>query len=245
MDILRWILLVFGLLLIAAVYFTGRRGEPDSLQRRAPGFDDSRRPYHEEDGDNDPTEPDEYETDTDDAGDDDSGSQEEASFDFERLLADDKDGAAPAPSRSVGKSGRHSMLLEDEFVVVHLMVPSISSLSGSRLYSALHELGFDLEEDAIFHYRESDCPLLVVNMFKPGTFPGEPDDFTSKGISFILRLSRTHRPLDAFDEMIALAYELKSMLNLQLFDMQRSSLTKQTIAFIEEEVGEYQRRRGL
>jgi FtsZ-interacting cell division protein ZipA len=246
MDILRWILLAFGLILIAAVYFAGRRGERDSAQRREPGFDDSRRHYDEEDAADDPAEPAEPdEPDMDDETQDRPGAQEEESFDFERLLADDKDRAPPAPSKIPGKPGRHSMLLEDEFVVVHLMVPSVSGLSGSRLYSALHELGFDLEEEAIFHYREPGCPLLVVNMFKPGTFPVEPDDFVSKGISFILRLSKTDHPLDAFDEMIALAYELKSMLNLQLFDMQRSSLTKQTIACLEEEVGEYQRGRGL
>jgi cell division protein ZipA len=243
MDLLRWILLVFGVILIAAVYFTGRRGEPDSLQRKDPGFDDSRRRYDAEDGDDDAVEPDESAA--DDESHDYSGAQEEESFDFERLLADEKDPPPAASPKNPGKPGRHSMLLEDEFVVVHLMVSSVSSLSGSRLYSALHELGFDLEEDAIFHYRESDTPLIVVNMFKPGTFPEEPADFTSKGISFILRLSRTDRPLEAFDEMIALAYELKSVLNLQLFDMQRSSLTKQTIAYIEEEVGEYQRGRGL
>lgn len=241
MDTLRWILLIFGLILIAAVYFTGRRREPDSAQRREPGFSSPGHFRVPEEGD-DPEDPDESEMGYEDS---EFHETQEETFDFERLLADEKDMAQPAPAKSQVKPGQHSMLLEDEFVVIHLMVPSVSILSGSRLYSALQELGFDLEEDAIFHYRESDCPLIVVNMFKPGVFPPDPDDFISKGISFILRLSRTDQPLDAFDEMVALAYELKSLLNLQLFDMQRSSLTKQTIAFLEEEVGEYQRRRGL
>ncbi len=242
MDTLRWILLIFGVILIAAVYFAGRRNEPDSFRRREPGLDDSDEHFDDTSDEDEPEDDDGFETEADDR---DIPEREEDSFDFAHMLADADDASPPPPPKPRGKETRHSMLLEDEFVVIHLMVSSVSSLSGSRLYSALHDLGFELEEDEIFHYRESDCPLIVVNMFKPGTFPEDPDDFTSRGLSFILRLSRTDRPLDAFDEMAALAFELKSLLNLQLFDMQRSSLTKQTIAFIEEEVGEYQRRRGL
>jgi cell division protein ZipA len=240
MDTLRWILLVIGLILIAVVYFTGRRKQPHLLPRREPGLDHSPEHY-DADPDEDDQEADEFES---GAGARDIPEMQEDTFDFERLLADTRDSAPLAPAKTQGKSGHHSMLLEDEFVVLHLMAPIIG-LSGSRLYSALHELGFELEEDVIFHYRQSDSPLVIVNMFKPGTFSQDPDDFASKGVSFILRLSRTSQPLDAFDEMVALAYELKSMLNLQLFDMQRSSLTKQTIAFLEEEIGEYQRRHGL
>jgi FtsZ-interacting cell division protein ZipA len=232
MDVLRWILLIFGAILIGGIYFAGRRKHPDAVQRREPGLDAEGHERDEDEGE----QADDFEVEADDP---------EDSFDFERLLADERDSTPPAPARTQAKDSHHSMLLEDEFVVLHLTVPSVTSLSGSRLYSALHELGFDLEEDEIFHYRESDCPLIVVNMFKPGTFPPDPDDFTSKGVSFILRLSRTEHPLDSFDEMVVLAYELKSLLNLQLFDMQRSSLTKQTIAYLEEEIGEYQRRRGL
>jgi cell division protein ZipA len=238
MDTLRWILLVFGVILIAGIYFAGRRKtRPDVSQRREPGLDEER--YGREEDERE--EADDFEVEADDR--DFSGSDED-SFDFERLLADERDSTPAAPVRTQTKDS-HSMLLEDEFVVLHLTVPSVTSLSGSRLYSALHELGFDLEEDEIFHYRQSDCPLIVVDMFKPGTFPPDPDDFTSKGISFILRLSRTAHPLDSFDEMVVLAYELKSLLNLQLFDMQRSSLTRQTIAYLEEEIGEYRRRHGL
>lgn len=232
MDTLRWVLLIFGLILIGAVYFTGRRKQPDSLQRREPGLD-AAQTYNEPEEEDAP-EPE---------GDADAHAQEDA-FDFERLLADAKGDSAPAPARSQERAAHYSMLLEDEFVVIHLMAAAGGGVSGSRLYAALHELGFELEDDAIFHYRESDCPLIAVNAFKPGTFPPEPEDFVSRGLSFILRLSRASRPLDAFDEMVTLVYELKSMLNLQPFDMKRSSLTKQTIAFLEEEIGDYQRRRG-
>ncbi|HEY3487286.1 MAG TPA: cell division protein ZipA C-terminal FtsZ-binding domain-containing protein [Gammaproteobacteria bacterium] len=236
MDTLRWILLIFGVFLIAAVYFTGRRKQPEPLYKAGgfadtdPADEDAPQEVEESSGRDDENDHDDRETD--------------AVFDFEHLLADDTTRTPPTP-RISGDDTRHSMLLEDEFVVLHLMVPSISVLSGSRLYDALEELGFTLEEDAVFHYGESDSPLMIVNMFKPGTFPQDPDEFTSKGFSFILRLSETSQPLDAFDEMVALAYELKSMLNLQLFDMRRSSLTRQTIAFLEEEIAEYQRRHGL
>jgi cell division protein ZipA len=239
MDTLRWILLVFGLILIAAVYFAGRRKGLDSLYRKEPELDSGDRFDRAADEDEYAAD-DEFENGADNR----DTSDTEDSFDFERLLADANDTGTLPPPKPRGKEAEHSMLLEDEFVVIHLMVAAVSSLSGSRLYSGLQELGFELEEDEIFHYRESDCPLIVVNMFKPGTFPEDPGDLTSKGVSFILRLSRTDHPLDSFDEMVALAYELKSLLNLQLFDMHRSSLTKQTIAFLEEEVGEYQRRRG-
>lgn len=230
MDTLRWILLIFGLILIGAVYFTGRRKQPDSSGRREPALEGSR-----------PHEPDAEAAAEAEPEEQAEGLAPEDAFDFERLLADGD--AAPARQQSE-RDAHYSMLLEDEFVVIHLMAGAGGGVSGSRLYSALHELGFELEDDAIFHYRESGCPLIAVNAFKPGTFPRDPDDFVSRGLSFILRLSRASRPLDAFDEMVTLVYELKSALNLQLFDMQRSSLTRQTIAFLEEEIGDYQRRRG-
>lgn len=233
MDTLRWVLLIFGLILIGAVYFTGRRGQPGPSHRREPELDDAADSYAA------PDEADEFKAAGLDEG---AARDEEDAFDFERLLADEKDTTPPPPLKA-GKEARHSMLLEDEFVVIHLMAAG-AGVAGSRLYSAMHESGFELADDAVFHYRESDCPLIVVNAFKPGTFPPDPEDFLSRGLSIILRLSRTSRPLDAFDEMVTLAYELKSMLNLQLFDMQRSSLTRQTIAFLEEEIGDYQRRRG-
>jgi cell division protein ZipA len=236
MDTLRWILLIFGLILIGAVYFTGRRRQPDSSRRREPELEAAAEPLDAAD-----------EEDSEASGMEEAaeGDQEDA-FDFERLLADVdvKDTATPAPPRAQDRAAHYSMLLEDEFVVIHLTAAAGVGVSGSRLYSTLDELGFEPGRDAIFHYRESGCPLIVVNMFKPGTFPSDPEDFVSKGISLILKLSRAPRPLEAFDQMVTLAYELKSMLNLQLFDMQRSSLTRQTIAFLEEEIADYQRRRG-
>jgi cell division protein ZipA len=235
MDTLRWILLIFGLILIGAVYFAGRRGQADSSRRREPELDATAEPFDAAD------EEDSEASGMEEAAPD--GGQEDA-FDFERLLADVKDTAMPVPPRAQDRAAHHSMLLEDEFVVIHLTAAASVGVSGSRLYSTLDELGFEPGRDAIFYYRESGCPLIVVNMFKPGTFPSDPEDFVSKGISLILKLSRAPRPLEAFDEMVTLAYELKSMLNLQLFDMQRSSLTRQTIAFLEEEIADYQRRRG-
>jgi cell division protein ZipA len=237
---LCWILLVFGLILVAGIYLVGRRGRMDKARRLEPGLGE---PVLERDtetiGDEsfaaDGAEPDPAET-----------RAREDGFDFESLLAEVRSaGVSPAQSRTRQPTGHYTMLLEDEFVVIHLMVAAGSGISGSRLYTALHELGFELEEDEIFHYRESECPLIVVNAFKPGTFPPDPDDFVSGGFTFILMLSRASNPPDSFDEMVTLAYELKTMLNIQLFDMQRSSLTKQTIALLEEEVGEYQRRREI
>src|SRR5689334_14513927 len=116
MDILRWILLIFGIVLIAGVYFTGRRKHPDVVQRKEPGLDAE---HYESDDEGE--EADDFEVEADDRR---IADTDEDSFDFERLLADERDSTSPAPARIQTKDSRHPLLLEDEFVVLHLTVPS-------------------------------------------------------------------------------------------------------------------------
>src|SRR5688572_23274852 len=94
MDTLRWILLVFGLILLAGIYFAGRRKQPDTLRRIEPGLNDS---GVRNDGESEwEEEAEEFETEGDDRN---ALDAEEDSFDFERLLADERD-PAPVPAKT-------------------------------------------------------------------------------------------------------------------------------------------------
>jgi FtsZ-interacting cell division protein ZipA len=248
MDTLRWILLIFGIVLITGIYFVGRRRESQFTQRREPVLDDRNPPpvvtarldpVWGEQADAEPefdTEsPDQYEV-----------------VDFEQLLAESSDiddsdafdSAADIPVQQKPATNKQgfSMLLEGELVVIHLLAQDDQLTSGETLYPLAYELGFELGNDGIFHYRLAGYPFLLVNMFKPGTFPDAAELFESRGVSLVLPLSKVRQPIEAFGDLMSIAYELKSLLNAQLLDVRRTTLTNQSIAFLEEEIRQYHTR---
>jgi FtsZ-interacting cell division protein ZipA len=248
MDTLRWILLIFGIVLITGIYIAGRRRESQLTQRREPCLDDSHlpataarvEPVWDEQGDAEPEfdaeSPDQYEV-----------------VDFEQLLAESSDIDDPAddfsdtssnnsvPQKPAADKQAFSMLLEGELVVIHLLAQD-GLTSGEMLYPLAYELGFELGSDGIFHYRLAGYPFLLVNMFKPGTFPDAGELFESRGVSLVLPLSKVRQPIEAFGDLMSIAYELKSLLNAQLLDVRRTALTNQSIAFLEEEIRQYHTR---
>jgi FtsZ-interacting cell division protein ZipA len=237
MDTLRWILLIFGIVLITGIYFSGRRRESQLVQRREPLFDQHDkldRDEREEAGEVwvERVE-DSVETDVETA-------DEHDVVDFEELLADNPN-IDIADTRAVQKTDKSdfSLLLEGELVVIHLLAQD-GVTTGETLYPLAYELGFELGNDGIFHYRLAGYPFLLVNMFKPGTFPEEAEMFESRGVSLLLPLSKVRHAVEAFGDLMSIAYELKSLLNAQLLDMNRNSLTNQSIAFLEEEIRQYQ-----
>lgn len=270
MSTLRWILLIVGIILIVGIYFLGRRKERRMRIRREPALEDQlpsvdvtrHRHAHAPSGEalenvetlsavsaaTDPAENIAGEV------------LEDADWlDFESLIKESVSTipaqkpsrktppASPSPSSVPAKNtgAASSMLLEGDLVVLHAFAREPERIGGTELYALMQEHGYVRGRHDVFYKRNSNEACLVANAFKPGTFPEAPDEFETRGVSLVLQLSKTDKPLDSFDDVLSLAHAFQERLDCRLYDSQRSSLTRQTITYLHDEIQQYQFRHSL
>lgn len=243
MSTLRWILLILGAVIVAAVYFIGRKKSESVETRFEPALDS--------DGDN-------LLSAADSSAPLPAPQEDQELVDFDELIAKGLEAevaeyqnqsvshkmpepAPPAAQDNVASETANgsSMLMDQELVVLHLIAESTRSLEGSKLYQELHHNGFQLRQDGLFSCATANGKYLALNAIKPGYFPESPHEFSTKAVGLILRLSKVEQPLQAFDEFLAISRQLHTSMQAKLCDAQRSSLTNQTIAYLRDEVQQY------
>ena len=101
----------------------------------------------------------------------------------------------------------------------------------------------------IFHKRyskehQSTIIFSVANMLNPGTFDlNNMDEFTTLGISFFLALPTPINNLDAFEQMLGVAQEIRDRLGGDFKDDQRNVMTGQTIEHYRQRIRDFELRR--
>ncbi len=136
-----------------------------------------------------------------------------------------------------------SMLVDEEMVVLNVFARDANGLSGKTLYDELTNNGLQLGEMEVFHYKQNGKKCFsVLNAFKPGTFPLDPTGFVTKGVTFLLILPDVDDCLQSFENMLLIAHNISVSMDARLLDAQRSSLSKQTISYLQEEIKAYQLR---
>lgn len=270
MSTLRWILLIFGIILIVGIYFLGRRKEQRMRIRREPALEDElahvvnvrkNNPDFSLPGDIENIEPLAAKSPTPDPVESVSGGLlEDAEWlDFESLIKESVSPASsspkvsqktspesqsPAPRQKLVKPGS-PILLDGDLVVLHAFARETDRIEGRDLYPLMEEYDYVRGRHEVFYKRNSNEACLVANAFKPGTFPEAPEEFETRGVSLVLQLSKTDRPMDSFEEVLSLAHALQEKLDCRLYDSQRSSLTRQTITYLQDEIQQYQFRHHL
>ncbi|GIX21218.1 MAG: hypothetical protein KatS3mg121_0001 [Gammaproteobacteria bacterium] len=132
------------------------------------------------------------------------------------------------------------MLLDETLVVLHILAPEGGAFDGETLYAALAEAGFDRRRGELFVCAAEHGEYLALNALKPGRFPAEPAGFATRAVGLVLPLAGSERPLAAFEDFLERARGLSDALGGRLCDARRSSLTRQTIGYLREEVQQYQ-----
>lgn len=256
MSPLRWILLILGVALVVGIYFYGRRREnTNNSARQEPAFGEQNPELdttHSE-----PTEPDNASVDWEqdlmaidtliaDGLQAEMADYKATTSHFDSAYSDTapaaEHGASKPDASSAAISGdsASSMLLEDELLVLYLLSRGGKTFSGPQLYPALYNAGFKLLDNKTFNLQGEEGNYLAINALKPGIFPEQADGFETMAIALILRLTKVTAPLAAFDEMLIVARFLQEKLAARLCDAQRSSLTVQTIHYLQEEIQTYQ-----
>jgi len=230
MEELRWILLGFGILIIVGVYYFGDRARQHSskpkeklkpAQRREPGDQD-------------------FEQQVDQLG---------ALLNGERTQASEH--LDPTNSQiETDPSVQSTESAPDRIVTLFLRPRGDARISGPAIFNAAEKVGLDFGEMNIFHRMHEIAGSKVsvfslADMTKPGSFdPSIVGQVSCQGLCLFLTLPNHLPALDALDAMLAAGQRLADLLDAQLLDDAQSTLIRQRIVQMREEMRVYDRQHG-
>lgn len=175
----------------------------------------------------------------------------EQQFESEDRIVDELDQKRAA---SVEQESEVSHSEAEEFEHSEVLVLNVTAKEG-RVFSGddlLHILimsGLKFGDMNIFHKRLSKdnqgaVIFSVANMLNPGTFDlNNMDEFTTLGISFFLALPTSINNLDAFEQMLGIAQDIRDALGGDLKDDHRNGMTAQTIEHYRQRIRDFELRR--
>jgi len=235
---LRWILIVVGLIVIAAVWlFTTmeKNRKPKATRRqqekprKGPAGAVRREPTLDGGG----------------AAADAGGQPETAGGQGELDI-----GEAPPPRAGRPAEERRARVgpPPDKIVSLFLLARDNHRINGAELLQATVSTGLKFGDMNIFHRLAdgSDKPVFsMANAAKPGQFErDEWNSFETGGVVLFMTLPGPEQALDAWDAMLAAARRMSEILHADLLDGDRNPFTRQREAQYREEMREYDRRRS-
>lgn len=224
MEALRWILLGIGLVILGGIYYFGTRKTGQARVLDEP------------------------------AGDPPPPLDEAMERELERLgqvIAEERSGASVAESRSAAGSPAPETRLPDEPEKISsllLRCRGRARLSGKEIADAAEKVGLTFGDRDIYHRMmdqgdESVVVFSMANLMNPGTFDREqPSLQLTPGLCLFMVLPNPLGALDSWDAMHAAGQRLSSLLDVDLMDENASSLSRQRIAHIRDEMRAWDRR---
>ena len=137
-----------------------------------------------------------------------------------------------------------------ELIVVLNIIAHQQWLEGPRVINAVRNTGMQYSDPGIFHYvppaSPQDEPLFsLANMLNPGVFKmDELEQLKTPGVTLFMRLPSTLigsiHGLDAFARMHDTARELAQMLNAEVCDEHRLTLTEVGVSQLRDKIAQHQ-----
>lgn len=215
MDGLRWLLLLFGLLVVVGVYWYSRRepkpdADPGMVARRAPTLDT--------------------------ISDQESASSDDVPFEF-------NGGDAPTPDEP--HDAPPDAPVEQKIVALRIVARAGGVFQGDELILSLRGIGMRHGRFGIFHRidgnDEDRTVFSAASLVEPGSFDlANIKDQSIPGISLFLVLPGPMDGADAFDLMMAAARTLAQSLNAELLDESGSTLSIQRERYLREEIVQFE-----
>lgn len=139
---------------------------------------------------------------------------------------------------------------EDEFDVIVLNVHCAGRdpFVGTRLFDSMKQNGLLYGEMDIFHRHEDlsgtgKVLFSVANMMQPGTLKhDDPDEFTTKGISFFMTLPGFGDPDQNFKIMLRTAQQIADDMGGNVLDERRNLITPDRLAQYRHQIKEFKAR---
>jgi cell division protein ZipA len=223
MDGLRWLLLLFGLLVVVGVYLYSRRERDGKLpSRRAARTDRVEPSLNGGSVTSDVELQEEQYVDHDD--------ETDASY-----LEDDPDGGTPEEKPSP----------RQKIITMRLVAKKHGAFAGDDLILNLRAVGMRHGKFGIFHRYQGDDEKKVVfsaaSLVEPGSFDLENvKDQKIPGISLFMVLPGPLDGCKAFDLMMEAGRTLTKTLHAELLDESGSTLSIQRERYLREEIIQYQ-----
>lgn len=246
---LRWILIVIGVVIVAAIFLFGnpeRKRKPKASRveegearggkrRRKGGIAERREP-------------------TLDAGDTGGAAGTPADFGAEGGQGELNIQASPPAPLRPPRSSRPPRPRPpagpppEKIVSLFLLARDNHAITGAQLLQATVSTGMEFGDMDIFHRlpEGSDRPVFsLANAAKPGHFErDEWNTFETAGLALFMALPGPVYALDAWDSMLATARRMGTILNADLLDDERNAFTRQREAQIREEMRDFDRRKS-
>lgn len=259
MDLLRWILLIVGALVVVGVYFWSRRGvhEQENLfVRTEPGVgsqSDDYDPLFAPAPKSGVTPP--NLTNADGEPDLEAMHRELSSLqDLLKAEAADKARAEETaqPEKDSAVHVPATPVADDKVVALYLVAPPQQVFSGADVDAALREAGLQYDEELHIYNRypngadSATSVFGVANLVEPGTLElAAMAETGTPGLTLFLQLPGPLRPLQAFDLFATTAQQLANRLSGELRDKSRSTLTRQTLEHLRDDIQQFERRQRL
>lgn len=156
--------------------------------------------------------------------------------------------ASPATPAAGSKLGaRPSTRPLDRIVTLFVHAPQGRMLQGADLVVAAEKVGLLYGDMGIYHRlvdgREEEGPIFsMANIAKPGSFDlRRLGELQTPGLSFFMTLPGPLPALDAWNSMLPVAQRVAQLLDAELLDESRNPLVEQTVAYVRNEMRQYDR----
>jgi cell division protein ZipA len=179
---------------------------------------------------------------------------EEDLYDEEIVDELDQKRAASSEYENQNPVSREQEPRSEEFEHSEVLVLNVTAkegrvFAGDDLLHVLITAGLKFGDMNIFHKRlskqhQGTVIFSVANMLNPGTFDlNNMEEFTTLGISFFLALPSPINNLDAFEQMLGIAQEIRDTLDGDLKDDHRNGMTGQTIEHYRQRIRDFELKR--
>lgn len=136
----------------------------------------------------------------------------------------------------------------ERIITVFVCARDGEMIAGSDLVVAAEKAGLEFGDRGIFHRMDAAKPELgpifsMANMLKPGNFDmARIELLDTQGLTLFMALPGPLRALDAWEAMLPTAERLAELLDANLLDEKRSTLGRQGIAHIRDELRAWDRK---
>ena len=127
-------------------------------------------------------------------------------------------------------------------IILHVVAKQHSTFTGPMIKQMMTELDLEYGQMGAYHYNvdrlsKKHSVYCILNMFQPGSFDhANMADFTTRGLTLVLRLPGPEDSLKAFNIMCEHAHRLATFLNGDLLDQDHNPVTAQALSHYKEQV---------
>lgn len=175
-----------------------------------------------------------------------SGNARKSILDRPKPRVPSKSAARTEPSPSVVDEGPPAPPRPTEIIAINVLARGDARMNGSDLLEIFVRNALRYGDMKIFHRIEpasKEVQFSIASAVEPGIFDlSAMEHFNTPGITLFMTMPGPGKPLDVFNDMLAVAKDLSTSLHADLKDEQLSVMTAQTIEHCRARIADFARK---